>query len=89
MVAIISELGARYIRALLHDPTIRLMSVTHAEALPGLPVLTRLVLPQGVLDFERNAPSNDIILIADTQVVLVREEHTPQGSTNAPETSPP
>ena len=71
---LIIELNAPLVQALLRDPTVRLMSVTQAEALARVyPFLTRLVLPQGVIDFERNIPTNDVSLIADTQAVLVQK----------------
>ena len=70
---LIIELNAPLVQALLRDPTVRLMSVTQAEALTRVyPFLTRLVLPPGVTDFERNIPANDASSIADTQAVLVR-----------------
>ncbi|MFZ1090103.1 MAG: TAXI family TRAP transporter solute-binding subunit, partial [Xanthobacteraceae bacterium] len=76
---LIIELNAPLVQALLRDPTVRLMSVTQAEALARVyPFLTRLVLPQGVIDFERNIPTNDVSLIADTQAVLVRKNLHPE-----------
>jgi hypothetical protein len=64
---------------LLRDPTVRLMSVTQAEALARVyPYLTRLVLPQGVIDFEKNIPANDVVLIADTQALVVRKDLHPE-----------
>ena len=75
----IIELNAPLVQALLRDPTVRLMSVTQAEAITRVyPFLTRLVLPQGVIDFERNIPANDVSLIADTQAVLVRKTLHPE-----------
>ena len=50
------------------------MNVTQAEALTRVyPFLARLVLPQGVIDFERNIPANDVSLIAVTHAVVVRK----------------
>ena len=49
------------------------MSVTRAEALTRFfPFLTRLVLPQGAIDFEKKIPANDVVLFANTNSVLVR-----------------
>ena len=42
------------------------------------PYLTRLVLLQGVIDFEKNIPANDVSLIADTQAVVVRKNLHPE-----------
>jgi TRAP-type uncharacterized transport system substrate-binding protein len=76
---LIIELNAPVVQALLRDPTVRLMSVTQAEAISRVyPFLTRLVLPQGVIDFEKNIPANDVSLIADTQAVLVRKTLHPE-----------
>jgi len=55
------------------------MSVIQAEAITRVhPFLARLVLPQGVIDFEKNIPANDVSLIADTQAVLVRKNLHPE-----------
>jgi TRAP-type uncharacterized transport system substrate-binding protein len=76
---VIIELNAPFVQALLRDPTVRLMSVTQAEALARVyPYLTRLVLPQGVIDFEKNIPANDVVLIADTQALVVRKDLHPE-----------
>ena len=42
------------------------------------PYLTRLVLLQGVIDFEKNIPANDVSLIADTQADVVRKNLHPE-----------
>jgi TRAP-type uncharacterized transport system substrate-binding protein len=66
------------IQSLLRDPRVRLMSVTRAEALTRIfPFLVRLVLPQGVIDFERNIPASDIVLFSTTNSVLVRNDLHP------------
>lgn len=76
---LIIELNAPLVQSLLRDPTVRLMSFTQAEALTRVyPFLTRLVLPQGVIDFDRNIPANDVSLIADTQAVVVRKNLHPE-----------
>ncbi len=54
------------------------MNFTQAEALTRIfPYLVRLVLPQGVIDFERMVPATDMILIAASNVVLVRKDIHP------------
>jgi TRAP-type uncharacterized transport system substrate-binding protein len=66
------------IQSLLRDSRVRLMSVTRAEALTRIfPFLVRLVLPQGVIDFERNIPASDIVLFSTTNSVLVRNDLHP------------
>ena len=54
------------------------MSFNDAEALTRIfPFLVRLVMPRGVVDYERKVPAADVILIATTNVVLVRKEIHP------------
>jgi hypothetical protein len=66
------------LRSLLASPRVRPMSFTEAEALTRIfPYLVRLVLPRGVVDFERIVPSTDMILIAASNVVLVRKDIHP------------
>jgi TRAP-type uncharacterized transport system substrate-binding protein len=73
------DLNAPPVQSLLRDPDIRLMNLTHAEALTRrFPYLTRLVLPQGVVDFEKNIPASDVNLIAGTNVVVIRKDLHPE-----------
>jgi hypothetical protein len=70
---------ASYIQSLLHDPTVRLMNLSQAEALTRiLPFLARIVLPQGVVDLEKNIPANDVNLVATTAAVVVRKDLHPE-----------
>ena len=51
------------------------MNLTDADALTRIfPFLVRLVMPRGVVDYEHEVPASDVILIATTNVVLVRKE---------------
>ena len=69
---------APIIQSLLRDPNVRLMSFPRGEALTRIfPFLVRLVLPQGVIDFEKNIPANDVPLIGTTNAVLVRNDIHP------------
>ncbi len=69
---------APVIQSLLRDPKVRLMSFSRGEALTRLfPFLVRLVLPQGVIDFENNIPASDVSLIGTTNAVLVRSDIHP------------
>jgi TRAP transporter TAXI family solute receptor len=71
-------LDSPILRSLLANPRARAMSFTEAEALTRIfPYLVRLVLPRGVVDFERIVPSTDMILIAASNVVLVRKDIHP------------
>jgi uncharacterized protein len=73
------ELNSPLTQSVLRDSTVRLMSLTQAEALTRLfPSLNRLVLPQGVVDLERNIPASDVNLIASTNVVVVRKDLHPE-----------
>jgi TRAP-type uncharacterized transport system substrate-binding protein len=72
------ESDSPLIQSLLRDSRVRLMSVTRAEALVRFfPFLARLVLPQGAIDFERKIPASDIVLFANTNSVLVRNDLHP------------
>ena len=73
------DLNAPSIHVLLRDPNIRLMNVTQAEAITRLfPTLNRLVLPQGVIDLEKNIPPNDFNLIGSTTAFVVRKDLHPE-----------
>ena len=68
---------APILHALLKNPNFRPMSFTEAEALTRIyPHLVRLVLPRGVIDYEKT-PANDVIIIATTNVLLVRKDIHP------------
>jgi len=74
-----AELNTPFIQSLLRDPTIRLMNLTQAEGLARVyPYLSRLVLPQGVVDFEKNIPPGDVSLIAVASAVVVRKSLHPE-----------
>lgn len=73
------DLYAPAIQAMLRDPNIRLMNVAQAEAMARLfPALNRLVLPQGVIDLEKNIPPNDVDLIGSTTAFVVRKDLHPE-----------
>ena len=73
------DLYAPSVQALLRDPAIHLMNVAQAEALTRLfPALLHLVLPQGVIDLEKDIPPDDVNLIGSTNAVLVRKELHPE-----------
>jgi TRAP-type uncharacterized transport system substrate-binding protein len=71
-------LDAPILKTLLKNPRIRAMSFTEAEAVTRIfPFLVRLVLPRAVIDFEKVVPATDLVLIAATNVVLVRKDIHP------------
>jgi TRAP-type uncharacterized transport system substrate-binding protein len=73
------DLYAPPIQAMLRDPNIRLMNVGQAEAITRLfPSVNKLVLPQGVVDLEKNIPPNDVNLIGSTSVFVVRKDLHPE-----------
>ena len=66
------------IEDLLRIPGVRLMSFPRAEAFTRIfPDLVRLVLPEGVIDFNRNIPPNDVTLLGTATRVLVRSDLHP------------
>jgi TRAP-type uncharacterized transport system substrate-binding protein len=66
------------VKAAMRDPRIRMLSVRGADALVRLfPYLSKIVLPQGVVDSEHNIPPADVTMISTTVGVLVREDLHP------------
>jgi TRAP-type uncharacterized transport system substrate-binding protein len=66
------------LRSLLNNPGIRLMSLARAEALPRIyPYLVRLVVPQGLFDWDRNVPATDVTIVGTTLNVMVRKDFHP------------
>jgi hypothetical protein len=64
---------------MLRDPNTRLMNVSQAEAITRLfPSLNKLVLPQGVIDLEKNIPPTDVTLIGSTSAFVVRKDLHPE-----------
>lgn len=73
------EMNGPEVQSLLSDSEIRLLNLAQADALVRLfPTLSRLVLPQGVADLEKNVPATDVNLIASTNVVVVRKDLHPE-----------
>ncbi len=67
-----------FLHALLNSPQYRPLNFADAEALTRIfPYLVHLVMPRGVIDYERKSPANDVNLIATTNAVLVRKELHP------------
>src|SRR5262249_9193373 len=78
VIFVLGDVNSPVTQSWLRDPTVRLMSLSQAEALARLfPYLTRLVLPQGVIDLEKNIPPADVSLIATTSAVVVRKDLHP------------
>ena len=69
---------APLLRALLLDQSIKLMSLSQANALSRIyPYLTRVTLPQGVIDLEKNIPAQDVELVAPVAALVAREDLHP------------
>ena len=69
---------APLIQALLRDQSIKLMSLSQANALARIfPFLSRVTLPQGVIDLENNIPPNDVELIAPVAALVASEDLHP------------
>lgn len=72
-------LEAPLIQNMLRDPGLRLVSLKRVKAIVRkFPVLTRLELPSGVVDLERNIPDSDVTLIGTTSSLLVRSDIHPE-----------
>jgi TRAP-type uncharacterized transport system substrate-binding protein len=73
------EMTSPLIQSLLRDPDVRLMNLAQADAIARLfPFISRLSLPQGVIDLEQNIPAADVNLIATTNAVVVRKDLHPE-----------
>ncbi len=69
---------APQIQSLLRDTTLKLMSLSQANALARIyPYLAKLTLPQGVIDLERNIPPRDYDLIAPVAALVARDDLHP------------
>lgn len=69
---------AETVRGLLRDDTIKLMSFRQGEAMTRiLPFLTRVDLPEGVVDFVRNIPVEDKTLVAAKAALVARKDIHP------------
>jgi hypothetical protein len=63
---------------LLKNSKFRLINFEAAEALTRIfPFLVRLVMPQGLIDYERKFPPTDVTVIATTNAILVRDDIHP------------
>jgi TRAP-type uncharacterized transport system substrate-binding protein len=72
VVMLIFSPEAPALQKLLHDPTIKLMSMSQADALVSIyPYLSHLVLPQGVVDLAQNIPPRSFDLVAPTAALVV------------------
>lgn len=75
---VVAGASAGWIADLIHEPGIELLSMTHAPALARRhPYLDEVLLPMGVLDLARDLPEEDVMLIAPSAQIAVRESLHP------------
>lgn len=69
---------APIIQDLLRNPKVRLMSLAQADAYTRIfPYLSKVVLPQGVIDLDANVPPEDVTLVAAQAAVVARKDLHP------------
>ncbi len=69
---------APIIQELLRNPNVRLMSLAQAEAYTRIfPYLSKVVLPQGVIDLDANVPAADVTLVAAQAALVARKDLHP------------
>jgi TRAP-type uncharacterized transport system substrate-binding protein len=67
------------IQNLMRDPGVTLMSMPRAKALVRkFPFLSRLELPAGVVDLERNIPDSDVTMLGSSSSLLIRSDLHPE-----------
>lgn len=66
------------LKELLYDPRVKLMSLDQADAMVRLlPYLSKVTLPAGIFDLDRNLPSQEVHLVAPVASLVVRDELHP------------
>jgi len=79
VVWIIGAPRATAVQALLRNPKVKILSIPMADAFTRLmPDLVRLTLPQGVVDMENNIPARDVVVLASTTKIIVRNDIHPE-----------
>ncbi|MGP8153384.1 MAG: TAXI family TRAP transporter solute-binding subunit [Smithella sp.] len=70
--------STQLMRKLLHDPGIRLVNFTQADAYTRrVGYLNKLVLPKGAIDFGENMPDHDVHLIAPSVELIAHNDLHP------------
>jgi TRAP-type uncharacterized transport system substrate-binding protein len=78
VVMLIFSPEAPALQKLLHDPSIKLMTMSQAEALASIyPYLNHVVLPEGVVDLAQNIPPRPFDLIAPAAALIVSADMHP------------
>jgi TRAP transporter TAXI family solute receptor len=66
------------VQEMLRDSRVGLMNLAQADALTRLfPYLTKVVLPQGVVNLESDLPAQDVTLVASVASLVAREDLHP------------
>jgi len=74
----IGSVKSPVIQRLLRDPSINLTSLARAEAYKRLhPFLSKVTLPEGVIDLQNNIPPNDKVLLTPTANLLMNADFHP------------
>lgn len=69
---------APVVQSLLKTPGIRLMSLSHSEALARkFPYLSAVTLPRGMIDLGADIPSSNVRMVATTTHLVAREDFHP------------
>lgn len=77
-VVLVAGPDAPVIQRLLRAKGVRLMNLSHAEALARrFPYLQTVDLPRGVVDIASDLPSQDVRLVATTAYLVAREDFHP------------
>ncbi|OJH39022.1 C4-dicarboxylate ABC transporter substrate-binding protein [Cystobacter ferrugineus] len=77
-VFLVASAEAPFVRKLIAQPGIRLLSFARGEAyVRRFPYLSRLVLPRGVLNLEADLPEQDVVLIAPMASLVARDSLHP------------
>jgi len=74
----VASAQSKAVRGLLHDQSVRLVSLSQVDAYPKhFPHLTVVVLPRGAIDLPRDIPAQDVHLVATTANLVVRDDLHP------------
>lgn len=70
--------SSRTMRSLLHSPGIRLVNFTQADGyVRRIGYLSKLMIPQGAMDFGKNIPDRDITLVSPSVELIARKSIHP------------
>ena len=75
---VVAGINSKTVRSLLEDSAVAVYSFRRAEAyVRNYTYLSRVVLPEGGISFERNIPAKNIVLVAPTANLVVRKDLHP------------